>query len=555
MTITAPENPDLAPADEAAVGSAISSPAPERPAVRIRRRAVAWLARPENAVPLAIFVVALVIGTWNVAGSPAFQDDEGTYVAQAVAVQNGTLAPYTYWYDHPPLGWIQLAALGWIPQLLGLGGGSDLAAMRYVSAFLFAVTATMIFLLARRIRISLPFALAAATIFVCSPLSLTLGRQVFLDTVGMPWVLLALYLALSPRRALWDHVAAGVAFAIAILSKLTLAAFGPALLLATVGQHRWRGRSFSVVAFLTIGALVIALYPLMALLRGELLAGPDHVSLQDALAYQFLSRSGSGWIWEAGSSRHELLTSWFFLDGYIIVGGVAGALVCAFAASTRWISVAIVCFALPIVASQGYLPAMYIIGALPLLSLAIGAGAFLTWSGLQSLLRNRMPATRAGGPLAAAVIGLLVVLIPLEQWVARGTPLLMADENRDWRRTLEWVDRHLPREDVVVVPYSLWQDVDKLGWNDPWRAIVLEKVDLDSEFDAVHPGGWRDIDWIIDGPTVAPNIDYLGLETARQAYDNSRVVVSFGAWNVRQVHDSEIAPPHADATRDEGNDQ
>ena len=103
------------------------------------------------------------------------------------------------------------------------------------------------------------------------------------------------------------------------------------------------------------------------------------------------------------------------------------------------------------------------------------------------------------------------------------------------RASLAWVDENLSREDVVVVPYSMWQDVNDLGWDDPWRAIVLEKVDLDSQFESEHPNGWREIDWIVEGPTVAPNIDYLALHTMRDAYDNSRVVASFGAWNIRKV--------------------
>ncbi|GMA32332.1 hypothetical protein [Litorihabitans aurantiacus] len=43
---------------------------------------------------------------------PQFIDDEGTYSAQAYAVERlGELTHYTYWYDHPPLGWLQMA--GW----------------------------------------------------------------------------------------------------------------------------------------------------------------------------------------------------------------------------------------------------------------------------------------------------------------------------------------------------------------------------------------------------------------------------------------------------------
>ena len=510
----------------------------------------AWLRMPDNTTMLIVFAAALAIGAWNVNGAPMYQDDEGTYVAQAVAVQNGGLAPYTYWYDHPPFGWIQLAVMALIPQALGLGGGSDLAAMRYVSAFLFAVSATLVFLVARRMFVRAPFAVLAAVIFVCSPLSLTLGRQVFLDTVGVPWILFAFYLALSPRVAMWHHVGAGISFAIGVLSKLTLAAFGPALLLAMLDRTRWRSRGFSIMGFVGVGGLVILLFPLMAALRGELIAGEGHVSLQDGLAYQFLSRSGSGWIWEIGSARNDLLQSWLYLDGYLIVAGFIAAAVCAFTRRTRWIPVAILCFALPVFIGQGYLPAMYIVSGLPFFALAIGSGLHIVWRLLRTTLRTHLPKlSRGGSILAAAVIGSAVVLIPLEQWVTRGFPLLASsDENEDWRSTLAWVTDNVPRDEVIVVPYSLWQDVSKEGWDDPWQAIVVEKVDLDTQFELEHPGGVDEIDWVVEGPTVAPNVEYLDLDTIRTAIEDSHVVAEFGAWKIRQVDHAGLtaSPPDAE---------
>ena len=43
--------------------------------------------------------------------APQRVDDEGTYVAQDWAMQRWrTLGHYTYWYHHPPLGWLLLAA-------------------------------------------------------------------------------------------------------------------------------------------------------------------------------------------------------------------------------------------------------------------------------------------------------------------------------------------------------------------------------------------------------------------------------------------------------------
>ena len=65
-------------------------------------------------VPLALVLalVAVLYGV-NLHGYPEFiNDDEGTYFAQAWTVANkGLVAPYTYWYDHPPVGWIQMALL------------------------------------------------------------------------------------------------------------------------------------------------------------------------------------------------------------------------------------------------------------------------------------------------------------------------------------------------------------------------------------------------------------------------------------------------------------
>src|SRR5579863_3412542 len=64
-------------------------------------------------VPLLLVIVATA---WNLQGWPGRVDeDEGTYVAEAWSmIYEHHLAPYTYWYDHPPLGWAQLAAYIWL---------------------------------------------------------------------------------------------------------------------------------------------------------------------------------------------------------------------------------------------------------------------------------------------------------------------------------------------------------------------------------------------------------------------------------------------------------
>src|SRR5437660_7987904 len=71
-----------------------------------------WLVQHWEWLLLAtiLIVVALLQGI-NMFHFPYFEDDEGTYMSQAWAiVKEGQLAPYTYWYDHAPAGWILIAA-------------------------------------------------------------------------------------------------------------------------------------------------------------------------------------------------------------------------------------------------------------------------------------------------------------------------------------------------------------------------------------------------------------------------------------------------------------
>jgi hypothetical protein len=190
-----------------------------------------------------------------------------------------------------------------------------------------------------------------------------------------------------------------------------------------------------------------------------------------------------------------------------------------------------------VVLSQGYLPAMYIVGGLPFLCLAIGVASHLFWRGAMRVAHRHVPGARHSAPVLTAAILIVALLpIPLQVWVDRDARLLTADANADWRTTLTWMEANLGRDEVVLVPFSLHPDLAAAGWADPWTAIALEKADLDTDFAAAHPGGWRDIEWVVEGPTVEPTIRYLGLEVAGEAFRNSTPVATFGAWSVRRVN-------------------
>ena len=90
--------------------------------------------------------------------APAWEADEGTYAAQAWAVQNwGDLAHYTYWYDHPPVGWMLVA--GWTFMTGAFERGDGVSAIREFVLVTQVVSGILLYVIARRLSVRPAFAL------------------------------------------------------------------------------------------------------------------------------------------------------------------------------------------------------------------------------------------------------------------------------------------------------------------------------------------------------------------------------------------------------------
>jgi len=267
---------------------------------RLGRRVLAWArASRRDLVALAVTIVPLtVLHAWGMARFPAFFDDEGAYVSQAFAVDRlHALAPYTYWYDHPPLGWILLG--GWA-KLVPVFTSSSFAigASRTFVLILFVISAGLLYGIARRLSLGPGLSALAVALFGLSPLALDYQRMVLLDNIAVPWLLAAFFLALTPRRRMVAYAGSAVCFALAILTKETFLLFLPALVLAVWSTCARSTRRFATALFATLLACVAGFYPLFALLRGEFFEGKHHTSLMDGISFQ-LTRKGSGSIFTA----------------------------------------------------------------------------------------------------------------------------------------------------------------------------------------------------------------------------------------------------------------
>ncbi len=510
-TVPPPPAADLRPA-EAGSGSpevaeatappylpkALRAPAPTFPG-RAGAQSWIWTRRWDLCVMGALAVVLGVVHAVGMGRYPAFFDDEGTYISQAWAIDaHQGLAPYTYWYDHPPLGWIVLA--GWakaVPMF-----GADLHAIAAARGFMvltFVVSACLVYVIARRLGLRRPFAGLAMVLFGLSPLAVHYQRMVLLDNIAVAWVLGAVALALCLRGRLWAYAGSGVCLACACLTKETFVLFAPAVVLAV-----WQGaagptRRFALAVFTSLFVLVLAFYPLFAALRGELLAGSDHTSIVDGVRFQ-LSREGSGSLFDPHSGSRNLIDSWISLDWIVLVLGLLALPIGLYVRRFRPIALALAIPVLMALRPGTYLPAMYVIGLLPFAALLAASAAQWLWrprEGRDWLAagggrRGPVPVASLGGSAAILVVLAAVVLLAVPKWSSGLATQMDTDLNGPYRDAVAWLDANADRDSTTLVDNTVWTDLVERGF-DQSRTVWFYKLDLDP---AVRIP-WQQFDYVV----------------------------------------------------------
>jgi hypothetical protein len=507
----------------------------DRPSVRVPERRPLPDRRPSRVpvrervvVGLALLTVG-VAHSLNLAGWPRYWDDEGTYYSQAWSVQHlGSLSPYTYWYDHPPVGWLQMALFTWIPDLLGGGANSSVLSGRILMVAYTVVTALLVHLLARRLGMSLGWAVVAMLFWALNPLVLFMGRQVFLDNVAQPWLVGAFVLVLSRRKHLGAHMAAGLCFGIAVLSKETTLMFAPALLVA-LWQSAYRPtRAFAMMGFSTIVAAAGSLYVLFAAIRSELFPGPGHVSLWDAVAFQFMDRASSGSILDPNGpagGAYTIFQSWLSHDGgVLLLGGVAAAVLALAVRGLRAVGIAVLIAALVALRPEGYLPQMYVVAMLPFCALAVIGVLHTVWARLRRLGNRPLRLVAS----AAVLTGLVAAAAPFAEWRFNYEAAWTEDANDVHAAALDYVAREIPRDATVVSDNSYWNDLVDAGW-DPDEAVWFYKADSDDAITERIGGTYEGIDYLVWSIDIAEN----RLPIVSGAYEHSELLWAEGEGRER----------------------
>jgi hypothetical protein len=476
-------------------------------------------------------LVALLVGLINLGRFPVYAEGEGIYAMQAWSVLHGRLSPYSYWYDHPFVGWVQMSPFMALGRWL-MPATSPVVAARLAAVVALAVDAALLFVIARRLRLGRCTAVLAVALFVLSPLVQSEMRRAFLDNMSMPWLLAAVAVALSVRSWNSGAIGSGVCFAIAVLSKETSLLLAPVVLLAIASRVDRAERRPAVRAAVWSFTAVAGLYPLYALLRGQLFPVPGRTSLVRALKWQLADRTGSGSLFSRTSSRQHEVLYWLSRDRFLIVAGVAAAVILLLAVPRLCpVALGVLIPAAWVLRPGGYLPVMFVIVALPFLALAIAAASEMLLGLVVRLARRAIDTEGAGAAATAGWLSatLLLATLPAQQRL-HASDVFVGQSNRLPEQATAWIAEHVPTSQRLLVDDVLWIDLAAAGWTDPWQQVVwLYKLDTDPVAASRLPAGWRDIDYVVSTRTLRHQLDSdPNLVQCRRALRHSTVVRTFG---------------------------
>jgi hypothetical protein len=305
--------------------------------------------------------------------------------------------------------------------------------------------------------------------------------------------------------------------------------FLPAVAVAQVQNFDRRTRAFCLTAFLMALLLIAIGYPLYALLKGELLPGPGHVSLLQAVEFQLYGRPGTGSVLSSASAAHQLVSSWLQTDPWLLGAGVCAIPVALFVRRLRAVAIGLLIGVL-VALRGGYLPQPFVISLLPFCALAL-AGVF---DRVAVRIDLRQPVGKlAAGALGAALLALAVTILP--GWRQADSFAMSNSQTRPLAGAEHWVEAHVNRRARLLADDTLYVDLVRRGFAPRFGVVWFYKLDFTTNLDPLIvrrlPKGWHEFDYVISTPVIRSALSQApaGFQQVRLALAHSQIVAQFGS--------------------------
>jgi Dolichyl-phosphate-mannose-protein mannosyltransferase len=526
---------------------------------------LAWLYANRVRIAIACTVLLVVLSQGiNMSHYPYLEDDEGTYFSQGWAVFHlGRLTPYTYIYDHAPLGWIQIG----IWQLLTLGHrfGEALESGRVLMLLYQVGSALLVLGIGRRASGKTRVGLLAAVLFSLSTYGIFYHRRILLDNVATFWMLLGIYLLVG-RVTLGRVWLSAVAIGIAILSKEVAMAVVPALaILVARRTTRFNGLP-AVAGWCALVALVCFTYVLMALLKGELFAAGTplggthpHVSLICSVQWQ-ASRASDGGIFSLSGGFWQMVRSWSYSEPLLVIGGTAAALACVSALRRNpvksmlgWCVLSLWLF----LGRGGVVLAFYLVPLLPLLALCL---ALVLHDGIAAVSRLRPRSFRRAAPALGTIAVAACASLLLVAYERSDRGLWTSDPVAGQIDAVSWIQHHVPPSSRLVIDEYMWEELHDPPPGAPryrdaqyyWKAGEDPAVRRQS-----FNNNWRNVDYVVTTPQLVYDTMHNDFPIVTPALEHSLRVAAFntGGWQVEVRRVDPRAPVEIRLSATQGEDK
>lgn len=481
----------------------------------------------------ACFVVIGVTQAYNMLAFPFYDNTEGTNMASAWSIlRQGSVSPYTYTYENPPLGWLVLTSGMILGEVVPPDGESILSGGRVAMLITHILTAGLVYAIARKLRVSFAVALLAMLIFSLSPLTTVLQRRILLENIMTFWMLVAFYFVIGKRRMLVHYAASAFALGLAFLTHIIAQWFIPAILFAVFKHTEQSHRRFVISLFAGILVCLLAVFPFHALLKEELFpagflfgGSHPHVSLLETQSDLFKRISLDEFL-DADSSLVHNINRWTDIheaasDPVFMVVGFASAGLIIFAAISqpylRPFALLLIFYGFHVsTLRQLFDPAL--IPLLPLFAISTGIV-------MQGILNGAAKISHSKAVQYALYAGLVAVTVSgFGSSVVTHARIYTLDQVSMQREAVRWIRENLPHDAILVTDNFAFVDLRDTMPNVHyyWVADVDPAVRVD-----ILENNWCNIDYLLTTAQMLNDIDRNGLRLVSTANRNSVIVQEY----------------------------
>ncbi|GIW59834.1 MAG: hypothetical protein KatS3mg087_0900 [Patescibacteria group bacterium] len=504
----------------------------------------------EKALLLLLLTICGLTFGLNMFNFPYYENDEGVYMSQAWSLfETGRLAPYTYWYDHAPFGWIQIGLWAILT-----GGyftfGFAINSGRVFMLVIHLINCLFLYLIARKLTASRIWATLTVLLFGLSPLGILLQRRVLLDNLALFWSLISIYFAVYYEKRFYYLILSGFTLGLAILSKESVIFFAPVIafyiLVIAHKQHRLHG----IVLWSVTLATLLGLYVTYAFMKNELfpsgsiLGGQgDHVSLIETLRFQ-AQREGGGNILNPSQSQfwQRFFQVWSENDPLLIYGGLFATLANLLlgfrnlhAAFLALLTLSFILF----LGRGGLVLDFYIIPLLPMLALNL---TYLLHTLIYPLLlftRNFSIRTLSYAlTLLFLILPILHFLYQKDRIGIENFSLYTSNQTKPQIEAVNWIKTKLAPDDYLAFDNYAYLDLKVRDRSQTFpNADWYIKIDTDKEIREKFNNDSKNIEYLALTPQIEQDIATFsqGLPHVEQAFKESREITTFynDRWRVK----------------------